>query len=516
MKCLIFKRLICYFCSMLNKKTGIFIGIFSLSIIGLLWMQFYWISFSFQMKSEEFDTRVNKVLSEIAKEAEESFYCIDFFSEFTVSPGDGVYLIKHLFDENGYLPLDGDYHSDTIPTYFWNQFQNDTLLSYSNIKFSYPANIKMELSVEYLMQENSGFEKNGLTINSYRRSLFENEAFLNTLDTLIVNHFNKNVITSTYQYILQSTSSDSIYYSKPDSINPELFADNLSTVLFNDDYFFSPVKMMLFFPEKKMSLIGELWMLIAGSFILIGILIILIIYFIRTFIHQQRLSAMKSDFISNMTHEFKTPVANINLALDTLENQQMLSGESSQRVAGIIREENQRMRQNIDLILETSLFDKRTIKFKKSEVDIHDLLDTIIDSLELELTEKKGVLTKKFQAEKTITHIDEPHLFNAILNILDNALKYSDRAPEITVSTRNIDKGISISIQDNGIGIPASSLDKIFDKFYRQPHGNQHDVKGFGLGLYYAKQIIGGHHGKINVKSELHEGSRFEIWIPID
>jgi signal transduction histidine kinase len=500
---------------MLRKKTGIFIVILAISFVGLLWLQYYWISLSFQMKSEEFDTRVNTILSKVAESAEESFYCIDFFSEFNVSTGEGIYLIKHKWDEQGYLPGKGEAVADTIKTYFLNRFQDDTLLSYSDIKFSFPANIRMELNVEYLLQGNTDFNKDELTINSYRESLFNNDMFITTLDTLLESQLRKNGIMLEYQYAVQSADPDSVFYANPEDLDPEIFKSSLSTILFNDNYFFKPVKLLLFFPGKKISLINELWLIIAGSIFLIVILIILIIYFIRTLLHQQKLSEMKSDFISNMTHEFKTPVANINLALDTLESQNMLSGESSHKVAEIIREENQRMQQNIDLILETSLFDNGSICLRKSELDLHDLLSAIIDSMAFEMTDKKGTLLKVFEAKHYIIIADEVHLSNTIFNLIDNALKYTDKSPEVEISTRNIPGYCILSIKDHGMGIPLASLDKIFDKFYRVPQGDKHDVKGFGLGLYYVKQIIDKHSGKIKVKSEFNKGSTFEIWLPL-
>ncbi|RLD36631.1 MAG: hypothetical protein DRI83_05160, partial [Bacteroidetes bacterium] len=236
---------------MLRKKTGIFIIILAISFIGLLWLQYYWISMSFQMKSEEFDTRVNTILSEVAAGAEESFYCIDFFSEFNISPGEGIYLIKHKWDEQGYLPGNGNTVSDTIKTYFLNQFQDDTLLSYSDIKFSFPANIRMELNVEYLMQENTDFNKDELTINSYRESLFNNESFITTLDTLLDSQLKKNGILSDYHYAIRSSESDTVFYSNREGVDPELLNSGLSAILFNDNYFFRPVKLMLFFPDKK-------------------------------------------------------------------------------------------------------------------------------------------------------------------------------------------------------------------------------------------------------------------------
>ena len=224
---------------------------------------------------------------------------------------------------------------------------------------------------------------------------------------------------------------------------------------------------------------------------------------------------MKSDFISNMTHEFKTPVANISLAIDTMEKQGLIENENTQLYTGIIREENRRLRNNIDLILETSLFENQALNLTESRIDVHDLLTGIIETKQIENDQKNGKIKSNFLAGKYIISADEVHLSNLFLNLLDNAIKYADGNPEIKVSSINKDNFIIISVEDEGKGIPSQSLDKIFEKFYRVPQGNIHDVKGFGLGLFYVKQVIDEHHWKIKVKSEVDKGSIFEIIIPI-
>lgn len=216
-----------------------------------------------------------------------------------------------------------------------------------------------------------------------------------------------------------------------------------------------------------------------------------------------------------MTHEFKTPVANINLALETLEKQGLAKDENTQLYTGIIREENRRLRNNINLILETSLFENKTLKLSKLQIDVHDLITGIIETKQIEYDQKNGKIKSNFLAGQFIISADEVHLTNTFLNLLDNAIKYSEREPDITVTSVNKDNFIIISVEDKGKGIPAQSLDKIFEKFYRVPHGNKHDVKGFGLGLYYVKQVLEAHHGKIKVRSEINKGSRFEIWLPM-
>ncbi len=502
-----------YFCAMRKNRTGIFVLIIALSLLGLLWLQYYLISFSFNLKSEEFDNQVGELLSEAGREVEESFYCIDFFSEFNVSENEGLYLIKHRLENNTYIPTYNGYSPDTVRVNFWNPFIYDSLISYYDLKLSFPANIRMEMNVEYLL-DSPNEKVDNLTINSYRKSLSENENFISTLDSVISRVLNSRGVTEGFQYILKSELTDSVFYKKPASLQLQLFTNPINTILFSDNYFFEPVLLQIHFPGKKINLIKELWLIILGSFVLISILIIMVIYFIRTLVQQQRLGEIKSDFISNMTHEFKTPVANINLALDTLERQKQITDGQINRIKGIIREENQRLQQNIDIILETSMFEKKAITLTFSDVNIHELLTGIIEPMEFELKEKRGEIKLNLQAGGIKLKADETHLSHAVYNLLDNAIKYTTANPIIEISTYNKSGYLIISINDNGIGIPVAFKDKIFDKFFRVGKGDQHDVKGFGLGLYYVKQVIDGHNGKITVKSKTDNGSRFDLWLP--
>jgi hypothetical protein len=257
---------------------------------------------------------MNSILLDAVTEIEESFYCIDFFSEFTISPGQGIYLMKHNWEGNEFIPIDKSYQADTIPMYFWNQFGYDTLLSYSNVKFNYPANIRLELNVEYLQEENPDFLKNDKSINSYRKSVTDNIEFLNTVDSVLKKKIEGQGINLDYHYQIKDKATGKIVISKPEKYNNTVNEGGIVAILFYGNYFFNPLQLSLHFPGKQKTLIKELWIVIFVSILLIAMLVSLILYFLRTMILQQRLSEMKSDFISNMTHEFKTPVANITCA----------------------------------------------------------------------------------------------------------------------------------------------------------------------------------------------------------
>lgn len=232
--------------------------------------------------------------------------------------------------------------------------------------------------------------------------------------------------------------------------------------------------------------------------------------------YQKKLDELKTDFINNMTHEFKTPVSTISLASQMLLNERVQENkEKISNYAHIIEEENKRLSGHIENVLQVARLDRGDFKLKKEQVNIHQLLNDITDSLTLRLQNENGLLVKRFGAAECEIEGDKFHLTNALFNLFDNAIKYRrDADPEIEINTRSSKHGIFITIKDNGIGISKENLKRVFEKFYRVPTGNIHNVKGFGLGLSYVKIIMSAHGGDISVDSELGKGSSFEIYLP--
>jgi signal transduction histidine kinase len=229
-------------------------------------------------------------------------------------------------------------------------------------------------------------------------------------------------------------------------------------------------------------------------------------------IRQKRLSDIKSDFINNMTHEFKTPIATISLAADAINNPKIISKEKEVKYyTDIIREENQRMNKQVENVLRMSLLDKHELELNQIESDIHELISIAVAKAGLLLKERDGRIKEKLEASNFIFSVDRDHFTNAILNLFDNSIKYSEDKPLIEVRTKDVDKGLSIIVKDHGIGMGRDIQQKIFDKFYRKSSGNIHNIKGFGLGLSYVKAIVEACGGTIKVKSEAGKGSEFEI-----
>ena len=236
---------------------------------------------------------------------------------------------------------------------------------------------------------------------------------------------------------------------------------------------------------------------------------------ISTILKQKKLSLIKNDFINNMTHELKTPISTISLACEMLNDGSISQTEIQKKnFVNMIGEENKRLGNLVESVLQTSIIDKGELKFKIEQLSIHEMISKAVKNIELQVTQKGGSIKQILSATNDAIEGDKTHLTNIIYNLIDNANKYSHNNPAIMISTENIVSGILIKVKDNGIGIRPEDHQKIFEKLYRVPTGDVHNVKGFGLGLSYVKAIVDKHNGTINVSSQLGNGSTFTIFIP--
>jgi len=277
----------------------------------------------------------------------------------------------------------------------------------------------------------------------------------------------------------------------------------------------SEAQLGAWFPDEgRRALMNIVWWLVL-CFFLIGILVFGLSYTIYSFVRQKKLSEMKSDFVNNMTHEFKTPIATISLASEMLLKPAVLASEAkAKKYAGIIYDENQRLRNQVEHILHLSVLDKEEFRLRKRSTNVHHLLEELIEQYRMLVREKQGEIRYHSRASRVEVLADPMHLRNCLSNLIDNACKYSAGKPEVMVETADTAGGLLIIVEDKGIGISHENQKHIFKKLYRVPTGNVHDVKGFGLGLYYVKTMVEAHGGWIHLKSELHKGSRFELFVP--
>lgn len=277
----------------------------------------------------------------------------------------------------------------------------------------------------------------------------------------------------------------------------------------------SVASLFLIFPDQAHDLLSSVFLLLP-SLIITLLLVLCFGFCIAVIIKQKKLSVIKNDFINNMTHEFKTPIATISLAAQMLKDGAVNNSPSTiDRIAGIIRDESKRLTFQVEKVLQTALFTETRMKLKLKNVNLNEVVESLASKFCLRVEDKKGQLFVYLEADRDEIYADEVHITNVVSNLLDNAIKYCIKVPEISVYTRNKGDEIIISVIDNGIGIAAKEQKLIFERFYRVSTGNLHDVKGFGLGLSYVKTIIEAHGGHIEVESAEGKGSRFDIILPL-
>jgi two-component system phosphate regulon sensor histidine kinase PhoR len=273
--------------------------------------------------------------------------------------------------------------------------------------------------------------------------------------------------------------------------------------------------MILIVPDFKTQVWESLKWVVIGSVVFTLIIIAAFALTIFTLLRQKKLSEIKTDFINNMTHEFKTPLATISLAVDALKNEKVIQNtEKREYFSTIIKEENKRMNKHVETILQAALLDKQEIKLNLKPLHAHDLIQKTVNNFQLQLHDKQAKVELLLNAKNDYIEVDEVHFSNVLNNLVDNAIKYSKENLEVTITTHCTTKNLVIKIEDNGIGMNKETVKRIFEKFYRAHTGNIHNIKGFGLGMSYVKNVVDVHKGKIKVESTLGKGSCFTIEMP--
>jgi two-component system phosphate regulon sensor histidine kinase PhoR len=324
---------------------------------------------------------------------------------------------------------------------------------------------------------------------------------------LVIESKNQN-LDADFEYGIFECTTDSFYYGRFVSLKNMGKIERLHIKAKPFENYYIGV----LFPRKRTYLQDDLELLIFFSVVLL-VVIGFFTYTILVILKQKKLSEIKTDFVNNMTHEFKTPISTIALSSDVLMRDDIIyNPERLKHYATIISEENKRLKSQVESVLQVSQIESKKLQLNFSDVDVHELIHRVIKNFEPRISELHGNLYLSLNAKNTIVVADEVHLTNILYNLLDNAIKYCDKIPQVQISTQNKHKGIEISVKDNGKGIDRESHNMIFQKFFRVPSGNLHDVKGFGLGLFYVKNMIKLHNGKIALHSVPKVGTTFTIW----
>lgn len=305
--------------------------------------------------------------------------------------------------------------------------------------------------------------------------------------------------------------------SSDGGINEGLDVSEYKIDLFKtEDEIKTPGYLAVYFPYKARLLWSSVWLSLLSSLLFTGLILFCFSYTIFVILRQKKVSEMKTDFINNMTHEFKTPIATISLASDSISSDMIITKpDKVRRFTSIIQQENKRMLSQVEKVLQMAQIDKSDFVLNWTNVNMHDLIEQAAIHTNLIVQKREGSINVSLEASNYQIDGDVTHLASIIHNLLDNANKYSAEKPTISIESKSNNSDFIFSISDNGIGMSKDSIKHIFDKFYRVHTGNRHDVKGFGLGLSYVKAIVNAHNGKINVKSEIGAGSTFTVYLPI-
>lgn len=333
-----------------------------------------------------------------------------------------------------------------------------------------------------------------------------------TLGFLIKTEFERRNIKADYEYALYDCADQCMKAAEFVSAKNKHLQASLTEMPAwkNDGYYFG-----VQFPFIEANLIGQMGIWGFSSAVML-VVIVFFGYTLFVILRQRRLSEIQKDFINNMTHEFKTPLSTITISAEVLRDPKIVSTpERLLNYATIIQNESQRLKQHVERVLQMARLEKSDVGLKKEAMSIHDLIQEAVQNISVSLHAKGGQVNLNLNAESSTALVDKLHFTNVLFNLLDNAIKYNQRAPELSILTSSESKQLTIEVKDNGIGMTGDQLKKIFHRFYRVPTGNVHDVKGFGLGLNYVKIIVEAHKGKVTAESEPGVGSCFKIIIPL-
>lgn len=392
----------------------------------------------------------------------------------------------------------------------------NTALKLKEEQFDNSVRIAMKSVVNQLLQnKNDTLFQDKINMLLCRKSRLDVFDYIEpqVLDSLMSGEMKCMKLSESYYFAIYNKMNNRFALGNYLSHEKELIASpyqfSVSSIYRPGDYTLS-----VYFPSKTTILIKMVGTWLMWSVLFLIILIFSFIYVILKLLQQKKISEIKNDFINNMTHEFKTPIATSSLAAEMIQREEvMCNPERIKKYTNIILDENSRLQNQIEQVLQVATLEQEGPKYKMKKVNAHHLLQSVIESFELRVKESNASLSLNLDAKKSMVLADKFHLLNVFYNLFDNALKYSPNNPRIEINTRNQSDQIIIQFKDNGLGISIEHQKDIFKNLFRVPTGNIHEVRGFGLGLYYVKTVVEDHKGRIVLKSEPGKGSSFEIYI---
>ncbi|MCB9336190.1 MAG: HAMP domain-containing histidine kinase [Flavobacteriales bacterium] len=522
---------------MKKKFIYLLIAVITSALLGLVAIQLYWIENAVTLKEEEFSRDVKSALYSVSNKLEkiESLNRVKFhqqsqqlfnqraellynmqqnqYDSTTIFEKDGItYTIK----EQEQQTHGGKLYQKTIQTVSENG--NEQL----QVSVGFETGIATE-SLQKVKDSTLNFKQQEklMLLDDMLKSIYQTNKYRTILervnkqmlDSLLKSELINRGIKASFQYGVFDYDGNGLLVDSLSNINKIRQSDYYAQ-LFPGDILEEPHFLSIYFPHQKGYLLKTMWLMLLTSVLLLIIIVWAFTYTIQTIFKQKKLSEIKNDFISNMTHELKTPISTISLACEALSDKDICNNPStSSNYVNMISQENKRLGLLVESVLKSAMWDK-DLKLKKEELDIHQIIKQVTENILIQVENKQGKIEKELLAKINTIVADKVHVTNLIYNLLDNANKYSLESPVIKIKTEDFKQGLLLSVSDKGIGIKKEDINKIFEKFYRVPTGNIHNVKGFGLGLNYVKAIVEKHGGEIQVLSEIGKGTTFRIYLP--
>lgn len=497
--------------SLVNRHNALYFLV-GVILVGLITVQLYWVKKTVDVEKKTIHRALKNDFDKLAAQLEEDAYCFVLQSKSFISQHEGVYVAKYKLDGSPYE--NGDI-LDTINMYNLFEIGGDTeILNYPTIRlenFSATLDMNFQYAFEGVMDK-SAYMYRELTEENMAKVLDKKLSIDSALSTTkikdgVISVLQKNGLDTSFKmYVKKEAETTPIYKLT----NSDHKGGMLIESKFFDNEVNSPHYLIIDIPQPYKQIIQSIGTMLISSIIIILILIGTYTYFVKTIINQRKLSELKNAFINNMTHEFRTPITNINLAVDNWRS----AKTNNEFYFNIIEEENKHLEKNVEQILGLTTMKHHEDNKLFTDVNVHEVIKNATANYKMQLHNLKGEVLFDLKSQNPFVYGDVSELENMMSNLIDNALKYNKTQPLIKISTKDKNKEIEIQIADNGIGMNRETQKMVFERFYRSNTGDRHDVKGFGLGLSYVKHIIESHKGSVRVKSEEGAGSIFIITLP--
>ncbi len=506
------------------KGARVLYFIIGLVITGLIAIQYYWIVNAVSLQKTALERTLKEDIASVVKTVEEEAYCFSFNSKAYIKKGEGLYIVKQKWDKKFIGPKEGGY-LDTLDLFNVFYINNDTVFEHDRSVWfgEYPATVDIDLKFTFVgmnphikRTDTGSYSLSNLNEQNFREKLankfrIDEVIDIGLLDSLIKRALLKNKLDTVYEAGIRKQGHVNFEYLHPGSSATHLTATSIKTSFLGNSRFNEPYELLLYVPDSHISIIKSSWIMMVSSIVVVLALILAFLYFVKTIVNQRKLSEMKTAFINNITHEFRTPITNINLAI---ENWRETSGNELYYF-NIIEDENRHIERNVEQILQLATLEHNDTPVAYEPVNMHELIRNVVSMFHLQLDNVAGEVELQLNASDPIIYGNKDQLKNLLCNLLDNGIKYRQEQPHIIISASNTPNYFVLQVEDNGIGISADDLPHIFDRFYRADTGDRHNVKGFGLGLSYVKFIVDVHKGEIQVKSKTGKGTKFTIYLPL-